>query len=333
MAYFRKLTSQLAALQAILSREDDWLILINADPDAMGSALALQRLFSKRVKSVTIARINVVTRPDNLAMIRNLRIPMLAWQPNLAKNFKNFAMVDSQPHHNPAFAGINFSVIIDHHPLPETPAAASFMDIRPEYGATSTMMTEYLYNAGIRPGRRLATALQYGIRTDTGTFGPRTSEPDLRAYHHLGRFADQQILTRILRSEYLPEWLPSFSRAIQNLRPCGRGHYTSLGRVQSPDLLVVMADFFLKVHGLRWVAVCGVAGQTVVVIFRGSVGSVDLGKLADAAFGDVGSAGGHSSMARAEFPLSSVSGTLLDDFIEDRLRAAGQRSGHTSHRS
>lgn len=322
MAYFRKLSAQLAALQELLKRDDNWLILINADPDAMGGAMAFQRLIRHRVHTVTIARINEVTRPDNLSMIRYLRIPMVRWQPVLARGFQRFAIVDSQPSHNVAFDDVDFSVIIDHHPLPERPYDAPFQEIRPEYGATCTLMTEYLYNAGIRPGRRLATALQYGIRTDTNTFGRHSSEVDLRAYHHLSRFGDPVLLTRIMRSEYLPEWLPYFSRAFDTLRPCGHGHYTSLEEVESPDLLVVVADFFLKVHGLRWVAVCGVTRGTVVVIFRGGFGAVDLGGMAAAAFGDVGSAGGHRSMARAEFPASALGSEPLDAFTYRRLKDA-----------
>lgn len=322
MAYFRKLTTQLAALQELLKREDNWMILINADPDAMAGAMALQRIIRHRVHTVTIGRINEVTRPDNLAMIRYLRIPMVRWQPALARAFQRFAIVDSQPQHNPAFEDVDFSVIIDHHPLPDQPSDAPFQEIRPEYGATSTLMTEYLYNADIRPGRRLATALQYGIRTDTNTFGRHSSEVDLRAYHHLSRFGDPVLLTRIMRSEYLPEWLPYFSRAFENLRPCGSGHFTSLEEVASPDLLVVVADFFLKVHGLRWVAVCGACQGTVVVIFRGGYGAVDLGKLAEAAFGDVGSGGGHRSLARAEFPAEALGKDTLDAFAFRRLRAA-----------
>lgn len=339
MAYFRKLDAQLAALQQLLRREDNWLILINADPDAMGGAVALQRLIRHRVHTVTIASINEVTRPDNLSMIRYLRLPIVRWQPVLSRGFQRFAIVDSQPSHSPAFDDVDFSVIIDHHPLSEQPHAAPFQDIRPEYGATSTLMTEYLYNAGIRPGRRLATALQYGIRTDTNTFGRHTSEVDLRAYHHLTRFGDPLLLNRIMRSEYLPQWLPCFSRAVDALRPCGRGHYTSLGEVESPDLLVVVADFFLKVHGLRWVAVCGVYAGTVVVIFRGGLGVVDLGSIASLAFGDVGSGGGHRTMARAEFSVQALDGEALDSFTCRRIQTAASarrsrpRAGETSKSS
>ncbi|MGN1038604.1 MAG: bifunctional oligoribonuclease/PAP phosphatase NrnA, partial [Mailhella sp.] len=306
MAYFRVLSSQLAQLQALLSREETWAILITADPDALASAMALHRIIRSKVKSVTIARTNEISRPDNLAMIRYLSIPVIPWKDSLKKKIQRFALVDSQAHHNPAFADIAFSVVIDHHPKPEKSIPAAFEDIRPDYGSVSTMMTEYLYSANIRPARLLATALQYGIRTDTGTFGRSCTEVDLRAYHYLSRFGDAALMNRILRSEYMPQWLPYFSRAFETLRPCGRGSYVWLGRAESSDILVVIADFFLKVHGLRWVAVCGVCAGRVVVIFRGGFGKMDLGSVAQNVFSGIGSGGGHKNMARAEAALTDM---------------------------
>ena len=312
MAYFRKLTSRLAELQALLNRDDNWMVLISADPDAIAGAFAFQRLISKRVHSVTIARINEVTRPDNLAMLRYLRIPVVKWVPSLAPGFQRFAIIDSQPHHSPAFDDVDFSVIIDHHPRPATPAAAPFQEIRPDMGATSTLMTEFLYNAGLRPGRRLATALQYGIRTDTNTFGRNSTEVDIRAYHYLTRFADTSLLTRIMRSEYLPEWLPYFSRAFAKLRPCATGSYTWLGMAENADVLVVVADFFLRVHGLRWVVVCGRCRDTLVAVFRGGMGSTDV------TFEGMGSGGGHRALARAECAVKDAAASISGE-SEERM--------------
>ncbi len=118
MAYFRLLNTQLTSINTLLAKSDNWLILINADPDAMASALALQRLIGKKVKSVHIARINAITRPDNLAMIKKLHIHMRSWEPGMQKKYQKFAIVDSQPHHSPLFKNIPFSIVIDHHPLP-----------------------------------------------------------------------------------------------------------------------------------------------------------------------------------------------------------------------
>lgn len=300
----------------LFSRSEDWLILINADPDAIASALALKRIMSHRTGKVLIARINEISRPDNLAMIRLLKIPIIPWSNTLKPCFQRFALVDSQPHHNDCFKDIPFSIVVDHHPvMPEFPVQADYVDIRPDYGVTSTIFTDYLRALKLRPGARLATALQYGIRTDTATFTRKCSEMDLRSYQRLAKYADTGLLMRIIRSEYLPEWLPYFSRAFSSLHGCGnKGHYAFLGEVENPDLLVVIADFFMRVHGLRGIAIGGIYNSQVVVIFRGD-GSVDLGDFAYERLGSLGSAGGHRAMARAEFPLSAVENKNVEVFL------------------
>lgn len=306
-----------------LVRDERWCILINADPDALASALALKRIMHNKTHAVDIMRINEVTRPDNLAMVRYLRIPVKPWQPERACAYNRFAMVDSQPTHHPAFAGIVYDLIIDHHPLTDLTgllASGAFCDIRPDVGATSSMMTRFLQALRLRPGPLLATALLYGIRTDTGAFERSGGGEDLRAYQWLSHHADTNLLRRIIRSEYLRAWLPFFSRAFRSLTDCrGGGVYASLNEIKSADLLVSMADFFTRVHGIKWIAVSGVVGKTVIVIFRGD-GSRDIGRFADACFYDVGTAGGHRNMGRAEFPLSAVpEGIRPMDFVHRRL--------------
>ena len=290
MSSTRKLSSRLTQLLELFNRNDDWLIVINADPDAMASAMALKRIMSHRTGKVTIARINEISRPDNLAMIRYLRIPMLPLTDKLKASYSHFAMVDSQPHHNPAFAGIPFSIVIDHHPaVPEHPVDAAYVDIRPQYGAVSTLLTEYL-----------------------------------RAYQYLAAHGDTALLTRITRSEYLPEWLKYFARAFSSMHQCGSGAYCYLDTVENPDILVVVADFFTHVHSIKWVGVCGVYNDTVVVIFRGD-GHVDLGEFAASRLGALGNAGGHRALARAEFPLEATEGRSVDVFVFRKLTEKPQK--------
>ncbi|WP_300772079.1 DHH family phosphoesterase, partial [uncultured Desulfovibrio sp.] len=312
-----------------LSKEERWCILIVADPDALAAAMALKRIMQHRVKAVDIMRVNEVTRPDNLAMIRYLHIPVKAWQPEKAASYDRFAVVDSQPHHHVSLKDIPFSLVIDHHPLPPEPyEGAQLYDVRPDVGATCSMMTRYLQGLRITPAPLLATAMLYGIRTDTAAFERSGGEDDFRAYQWLSRYADTAILRRILRSEYLREWLPLFSRAFRSLVDCrGAGAQAWLSDVSSSDLLVAVADFFTRVHGLRWIAVSGiVAKNTVVVIFRGD-GSRDIGRMADACFYDVGSAGGHRRLARAEFPLSAVpEGMKPQEFVLRRLQTRKLRA-------
>lgn len=328
MPYFRSLPN-LRKMLELFSREQRWLIVIFADPDAMASAMALKRIMSHRVQDVSIAKINPVARPDNLAMVRYTRLKILRFYPGMLPQFDAFAMVDSQPHHNQAFNGIPFSIIIDHHPLLETPYPARYADIRPQYGASSTLMAEYLYNLDIRPGKLLATALQFGIKTDTANFERHFYDVDLRAYQHLNRFADPNLLSRIARSEFHLHWLDIFAKACTNLYSMGRsGQYVFLGEVTNPDILVNIADFFMRVYEIRWAAVAGRCADTVVVIFRGDGIACDVGTYAARVFSEIGSAGGHKVMARAEFPVAAAQGAELELFIWKRLTSASLRRGN-----
>lgn len=320
MALFRQLDEQVENLLSLFKKDENWLIVINADPDALGSAMALRRIMARRVNSIGIGQINEIKRPDNLAMIRYLRIPTQKLIPNLAVQYDRFALVDSQPSHNPEFADFKFSVVIDHHPITkEKPVEADFVDVRPKYGAVCSMMTEYLYNMKIRPAKLLATALMYGIRCDTRTFEREFIDADISAFKYLSKFADPKLMNRISRSEFHLDWMRYFSRAFYNLRRIGQGLFAHCGNVENPDILVIVADFFTRVHNVPWVMVSGVADDKLVCIFRGDGLRRNMGKMAQSLMNGLGSAGGHNQAARAEVKITDLGDEDPEIFLLKRL--------------
>ncbi|BDV00251.1 DHH family phosphoesterase [Thermodesulfomicrobium sp. WS] len=322
MAYFRKLGPKLEKLLDLLDKNERWLIVIVADPDAMASAMALKRIMAGRVREVGIAHVNEISRPDNLAMMRLLRIPTKKYTPLLRAQYDRFALVDSQPHHNTQLAEIPFSLVIDHHPkAADVPVQADFVEIVSEYGANSTIMTEYLYNLDIRPGKLLATALLYGIKTDTQSFERDFHDIDMRAFRYLAKFYHRPLLHKIIRSEFKLEWLTYFAQAFRKIRVFGKAIFIFMGKVESSDILVILADFFLRVHGVSATIVSGIFQDRLIVVFRGDGLRQDMGKYAQRLFGEFGSAGGHRTMARAEIPLANVSDQHVSQFVWDRLQA------------
>lgn len=323
MGLFRGLSRELAVLAGLLRREDRWCIAINADPDALAAAMALARILRHRTRDVVIRHVNEIRRPDNLSMIRYLRIPTQPFDPVADRQHDRYVLVDSQPHHHPVFESLRFAVVIDHHPLVAArPVRADFVDIRPDYGATATMLVEYLHALKIRPGKLLATALLYAIKADTHNFGRAFADVDVRAFRHLTPLCDQGLLRKVARSEFRLDWLHYFSRAIEQIRFDRNGLHVFMGAVENPDILVILADFFMGVHEISWTTVAGTFEDRVVCIFRGdgqSRGVRDLGALASTLFGDVGSAGGHATMARAEVPLSALGETDPESFVWSRL--------------
>ncbi|WP_291323782.1 DHH family phosphoesterase [Desulfonatronospira sp.] len=326
MAYFRSLDNRLAKLQGLFKKKERLLILVNADPDALASALALKRLLYRKVHSVGIAHVNQISRPDNLEMIKLLRIPVQKFSPPMLPQYDKFALVDSQPHHHKDFERIDFSVVLDHHPLDKQhPVQAEYQEIIPEYGANSSLLTEYLYNMKIRPGKLLATALVYGIKTDTRSFERTFSDVDIRAFRYLTKFYDPLLMQNIIRSEFHKEWLKYFSLAFRKIKFMSNGATVFMGKVDSPDILVILADFFLRVHNISWDIISGIHGDKLVVIFRGDGMRRDMGKLSSKMFKDLGPAGGHKQMARAEIPLEKVDQKHAQQFILQRLAEVRSR--------
>ena len=314
----------ISRLLPLLHRDEKWLVLMNADPDAIASGLALKRIMAHRAAKVDLARVNDIKRPDNLSMLRYLRISLPKANADMLRGYQRFALVDSQPHHHPGFAGINFSVVIDHHPLvAEFPIEAEFSDIRPEYGSLSTLLTEYLLAMNIKPGKLLATALLYGIRTDTGNFSRGVNELDLLAYSYLIRLADNLRLSSISRSELRMGWIKYLSRGFQNIHALGNGRFSFIGHIPTTDILVIIADFLMRVHEFRWVAVAGVTKNDLVIILR-SDGSRDMGQIAERLFIQYGPAGGNKAKARAEMPLAALEGQAPQDFVYKKLKSLSQ---------
>ncbi|MGP8049779.1 MAG: DHH family phosphoesterase [Desulfobaccales bacterium] len=296
---------RLQQLYQLFSREDRLLILIYPDPDSIASAMALKRLLWRRLAACTISPICPITRPQNQRLVQLLGITLTPLQEIDPGEFSRRALVDNQPGHRKDCSALPFDAIIDHHPhLPGT--RGRFVDIRPEYGATATIMTEYLREARIKPSPRLATALYYAIKTDTANFERPVVEADMRAFHYLFRFIRQPLVRRLESFEINLSMLHTFQLALN--RYCIRQNrvYAFLGEVATPDVLVILADFFLKAEEIVWSIVAGIYEQHLVVIFRSNGLHKDANRLAVKAFGRMGPAGGHLASARAEVSLENL---------------------------
>jgi nanoRNase/pAp phosphatase (c-di-AMP/oligoRNAs hydrolase) len=82
--------------------------------------------------------------------------------------------------------------------------------------------------------------------------------------------------------------------------------FAHLGWVVSPDVLVQIADFCLKISSVDWSIVSGIHGGKLVIIFRNDGLRKNAGNAASSSFGAWGSGGGHKSAARAEIDVAHL---------------------------
>lgn len=298
------------------------LILLqdDPDPDAIASGLALRQVLGRNKQTAPLGSFGRVTRPENIAMVKLLEIDIEKVTKASLKEFAHVAVVDLQPPHlsNPPE---EIDLVIDHHPE-QFNYKSHLKDIRPSYGATSTILLEYLLCTGSSIGTRLGTAMLYGIKSDTFSLSREVNEWDVQAFSYLYQLANQNLMRRIERPELPPAALDALSVALKNRRVIDRVAFVNLGRVERDDLIPQMADFSLSFEGIEWAFVSGVFDSNYIISVR-NVGYVrSAGRVLKEAFGEIGSAGGHASMAKAIIPLGSKHIRQMDRLVQERFLKA-----------
>jgi nanoRNase/pAp phosphatase (c-di-AMP/oligoRNAs hydrolase) len=310
------------------------LLQHDPDPDAIGSALALRELLGRNRSTTPLVTFGEVTRPENLAMIRllDIHIDRINYE-DLYKDGARLALVDVQPPYFDRPLG-NVDLVVDHHPK-RTNFKARFTDLRTDYGATSTIFTEYLRAAAMEPSQRLATALLYGIKTDTLFLERGSNLADLNAFTFLYPFANKVMIARIERPALPREDLEALGRALSRLRLDNGVAVIHMGEINREDVIPQMAEFCLQIEGVEWGVVSGLVKDKVVISVR-NVGYVkSAGEIMKKLYDDIGSAGGHRAMAKAVIPLDRFKekfGEVSEKVIRDAMvPLIVERDAETAH--
>ena len=236
--------------------------------------------------------------------------------------FDKIAMVDVQP----PFFGEKLpraDIVVDHHPgYPG--GAAPFEDVRVKYGATATIMTEYL----VRLTRKSASGSRLRCSTEFAAIhlalSRRVTDDDLQAFTHLTPLANYSMLRQMDRPELPLSFAHILASAMKRMVVKDHLVVLNLGTVERDDLIVQMADFCLQFEGVAWVAIAGkLEGKLVISVRNHGMHGNNAGEAVKNLFGDIGSAGGHRNMSKAVIPLRAWrrrEGTTRDSQIEPRLR-------------
>jgi nanoRNase/pAp phosphatase (c-di-AMP/oligoRNAs hydrolase) len=229
-------------------------------------------------------------------------------------------MVDVQPHY---FGGAidRVDLVIDHHP--EQPGyTAVYKDIRADYGSTSTILTEHLRAVDANISERTATAMLYAIKSDTLFFNRQANRVDIEAFSYLYPLADAALIRKMEGAEITEERLDYVIRARQHGRLQEQVFCAFLGSSPREDFIPYVADFYLQLEDVKWTVVFGIVSDSLVMSVRNLGYSRNAGEFVRKHFSDIGSAGGHRSMAKAVVPLRAFKekfGNLVADELSDRV--------------
>ncbi len=325
---------RLVRLQELLGPREKFGILLQPDPDPDGiaSGLALRALLGRRSPTAPLVSFGAVRRPENQAMVKALGVEVRMITPEELDEFDGLALVDVQPSvfgDPPPTRVTTPDVVIDHHPE-RGGYDAVLKDLRPSYGATSTILTEYLRASGLEVRPKLATALLYGIKSDTQLLGRDTSSHDIGAFAFVHTYHSPALLRRIERPALPHEGLRALGRALAGSRVEEGIHLLVLGRVRE-DVIPQVADLGLQAEGAEWAIAAGIVGSDLVFSVR-NVGWVRAaGEVVRAVVEGMGLGGGHRSMAKGIIPLKAfrkAHGNALRETIRSALFDAFVKAIH-----
>jgi nanoRNase/pAp phosphatase (c-di-AMP/oligoRNAs hydrolase) len=294
---------KLSELDKALKRCGNLLILIHdyPDPDALASALLLSYLAGNRhgLRS-RITYGGVITRAENRAMVQQLKIKLTHVDKIRWGQYSCIAMVDTQP----AFGNhslpeeLTAEIVIDHHPRREPrPGGRTFADIRTEYGATATMLLEYLAAAELEVPVDIATAVAYAIRSETQELGRDTSPADIDAYVAVYPIANKRKLAKIFTPKLAKSYFLVLYTALQKARVFRHLARVHLGVVETPEFVPQVADLLLQRERIGWSIATGRFEGQLYISLRCTHPNANAGNMLRQIIGKMGFAGGHPMVA------------------------------------
>lgn len=280
----------------------------NPDPDALASAAILRELLSSHLKKrAVIGYAGTCGRAENKAMNRVLRIGARRIELDDLEAFATICMVDTQPRfgNNSLGAVCHASVVIDHHITPHgaTPEA-DFCDVRPTYGATSTILYEYSLVSKLKLTPPLATALFYGIQSDTQDLGRETSPADMDAYLALFAAADKMKLAQIHRAPVPVDYFRVLQDSLIGCVVAGTTVISAIREGFNPDMMAEVADRMLRLEGVRASVCYGVCGDTIHLSARTVDGRSNAARKMRRVVRRIGAGGGHNTVAGGQIPVN-----------------------------
>jgi nanoRNase/pAp phosphatase (c-di-AMP/oligoRNAs hydrolase) len=307
--------AKLAELGSILEglNQKKFLILShnNPDPDTLASAFGFSYLLQKKFNIRCVMGYGgVLTRAENKAMVTRLRIPTSRIGVEDLSPYRTIALIDGQP-----LTGNNLMmirshlplIVVDHHPLRKHSLKSKFHDVRPDYGSTSSIIAEYLIAAELTPSRAVATALLYGIKTDTNSLIRSCCKADHFAFNYLSTLSNPRVLGSIEKPPLPINYFRDFQKGLANTLVFRDVACSLIGRVKTDSIIPELADLLLRIDGVTWSLCMGEFEEMMLISLRSKARTQQAGAVLGRLVGKTGSAGGHREMAGGQIPLASLS--------------------------
>ena len=292
---------------------------VNPDPDALASMLGLQALIAHAQpgKPTILTVDGMIARAENRAMAELIPIPLVPVESVALDPATAVVMVDTQPHTGRRASETAMpQVVIDHHETGGVLAGTLFRDIRAHLGATCTMITGYLLEQHVAVPPHLATALLYGIESETMGYPREAGALDDGALVWLFPRADKDLLARVRNPKLPQSHFATFQHALTNAFLYKDVVVSWCGAVTQPDIIAEVADFFVRFDQVNWALAVGQFENLLKLSVRVGLLGGHSGEVLREVVDGLGSAGGHDKRAGGALPLPDTRPETIDAMLK-----------------
>lgn len=296
----------------------------NPDPDAIASGWALHCLITEKLGLPTrFVAGGAIVRAENRHMVELLQPPLDLVDRIHAEPHTATILVDCGPgarNHLLTRESVAPMAVIDHHLNGTNGARLVFKDIRPRVAAAASIAAGYLREQRIEPGEKLATAMQYAIRTETTGCECRHSRLDRSAILWLTARAEPELLAEIENAPLSREYFGDLVLAMQGTFLYANAAFCLLPRAHCAEIVGEVADLLIRCQGVQRVFCGAVAGSDLIVSTRTRGETDNAAKLLQKTLDGIGFGGGHVHRAGGKIPGVAGRNKIAED-LENELRS------------
>lgn len=295
------------------------------DPDCLASALALRHLLTMKLnRESVIAFSGMIGRGENISMARELEIVLTPLETVDFNDYSMVCMLDTQPGtgNNSLPPGIRVDLVVDHHPMRPASRECRWVDIRDDYGATATILYEYLKAQDVSMGTKLATALFYAIKSETQDLGREAGKADRNAYLSLFPLTNKKLLYEITHPRLNPAHFQAMYSALENSVIYENVLVITMGEAVYPEVVAEMADYLVRLQGIEFALGMGRYHGSMILSLRTTRHDLNAGELMKRLVAGQGTAGGHGMTAGGRIDPASASPAdfrRLEESLTQRL--------------
>jgi len=278
------------------------------DPDAISSAYGLRKLLKYKGIDAFICYKGKIDRYNTLKLIEllDIRLENLEEMKRTLSEQDEVILVDAQKGNSNIIDMTGNEVIcIDHHPIFEK-IQYRFADIRPELGACATLIAMYFFENNIPMDSKTATALSYGIRSDTDKLSRGTSKADMEMLYRMYDCSNQNLIHMLENRELYFNDLMTYTRAIESIKVFDKVSFSCAGTNCPEALVASVCDFMLALVEVEFSVVYAIQEQGIKLSVRSEGGGYDAGMIISRALKGIGNGGGHGAMAGGFIPFTGT---------------------------